>query len=319
MSITHRVSPPSRLSDADGATDIGRLARLIEAYAPHDGCFDLAVAGAHAIRRSQKSEELSHSVQQSSLCIVAKGAKSVILGRETYEYDSSRMIVFSVDVPVASQVLRASRAEPFLCLRLDLDIKKVSELVLKVFPEGLPKDHVHSAVSVAKMDGRIVDAAARLMETLAQSGDAELIAPLIYDEIIIRLLRSPIGPGLAQVSMRDTSSYGVGRAVSWLHANFAKPMQVEELAALAHMSASAFHQHFKSTTSMSPLQYQKALRLQEARRLMLSRMLDAGSASQLVGYMSASQFSREYGRFFGAAPTKDIPRLRERMGMAPQE
>lgn len=319
MSIAHRASPSSRLSDRDGAVGIERLGRLIEAYAPHDGCFDLAVPGAHAIRRSQTNEELSHSVQQSSLCLVAQGAKSVTLGRETYEYDSSRMIVFSVDVPVSSQVMRASHAEPFLCLRLDLGVKKIGEHVLKAFPDGLPRVNEPSAISVAKMDDRIVDAAARLMETLSQPGDAELIAPLVFDEIIIRLLRSPIGPRLAQISMRDTGAYGVARAVSWLHANFSKPVQIEDLAELVHMSASSFHQHFKSVTSMSPLQYQKALRLQEARRLMLSKMLDAGSAIQLVGYASASQFSREYGRFFGSAPTKDKPRLREMMGMASNE
>ncbi|HME42759.1 MAG TPA: AraC family transcriptional regulator, partial [Syntrophorhabdales bacterium] len=133
----------------------------------------------------------------------------------------------------------------------------------------------------------------------------------VIDEILIRVLRSPIGVRVAQIGLADSGVHGVAKAVSWLRDNFSQPMKVEELAELAHMSISSFHQHFKSVTSMSPLQYQKVVRLQEARRLMLSAMMDANAASRQVGYLSASQFSREYGRFFGSAPTRDIARLRE--------
>jgi transcriptional regulator GlxA family with amidase domain len=139
------------------------------------------------------------------------------------------------------------------------------------------------------------------------------------DEIMIRLLRSPIGVRVAQVGLAESGVWGVAKAASWLRANFSQPMRVEELAKLANMSVSTFHQHFKSVTSMSPLQYQKVLRLQEARRLMLSPMMDAGSASRHAGYLSASQFSREYGRFFGSAPTKDIAKLRDQVGAAAGE
>jgi AraC-like DNA-binding protein len=298
---------------------MGALAGLIKAYTPHDGTFELHVPGLHVIRRSRTAAELTHGVQQSALCIVAQGAKSVMLGPEVYEYDAARMIAFSVDVPVASRVTRASSAEPFLCLRLDLDPQRVAALVLKAFPNGLPRVADYGAVCVAQADARIVDAAVRLVGLMAQPGDAELIAPLVVDEILIRLLRGPIGARIAQIGLAETGVYGVEKAVSWLRANFSRPMRVEELAELAHMSVSSFHQHFRSVTSMSPLQYQKALRLQEARNLMLSKMMDAGSASQLVGYVSASQFSREYGRFFGAAPTKDISGLRERMGASADE
>ena len=142
-------------------------------------------------------------------------------------------------------------------------------------------------------------------------GDAELLSPLIVDEILIRLLRSPIGIRVAQMGFAESSVDRIAKAVSWLRSNFSQPMKVEELAELVHMSVSSFHEHFKSVTSMSPLHYQKVLRLQEARRLMLSSMMDAGTASQRVGYLSASQFSREYSRFFGNAPTKDIARLRQ--------
>ena len=301
------------------APNVVRLASLIKAYAPHDGTFELRIQGVHAIRRSRTYTELVHGVQQSAVCIVAQGEKSVMVGREVYEYNPSRIIVFSVDVPVASQVTRASLSEPFLCLKLDLDPQRVASLVLKVFPRGLPPVHESDGVYVGQADTNIINAAIRLIELMAQPGDAELLGPLVVDEILIRLLRSPIGVRVAQVGLAESGVWGVAKAVSWLRANFSQPMKVEELAKLANMSVSSFHQHFKAVTSMSPLQYQKVLRLQEARRLMLSPMMDAGSASRSVGYLSASQFSREYGRFFGKAPTKDVIRLREQVGAGVDE
>lgn len=312
--------PPTQgdVQDSRGL-NVTKLASLIKAYAPHDGSFELRIPGVHAIRRSRTYAELVHGVQQSALCIVAQGEKSVMVGREIFKYAPSRIIVFSVDVPVASQVTRASLSEPFLCLKLDLDPQEVAKLVLKVFPQGLPTVHESGGVSVGQADAHTIDASIRLIELMAQPGDAELLAPLVVDEILIRLLRSPIAVRVAQIGLANSGVFGVAKAVSWLRANFSQPMRVEELARLANMSVTSFHQHFKSVTSMSPLQYQKVLRLQEARRLMLSPMMDAGTASRNVGYMSASQFSREYGRFFGNAPTKDITRLREQVGAAAHE
>ena len=287
--------------------DTARLARLIAAYAPHDGTFDLRVPGVHASRFSRVSKECVHALSVSSLCIVPQGAKTVIVGDGVYEYNASRMIVFSVALPVAAQVTRASQSEPYLSLRLDLDPHKIAELVLKVFPRGLPLVQERSAVYLTAADPGIVNAATRLMECLAQPGDAELIAPLVVDEILIRLLRSPIGVRVAQMGFAESSVHRVAKAISWLRDNFHQPMKVEDLAEMVHMSVSSFHEHFKSVTSMSPLHYQKVLRLQEARRLMLSTMMDAGTASQRVGYLSASQFSREYSRFFGSAPAGTSP------------
>jgi AraC-like DNA-binding protein len=291
--------------------DTAELARLIAAYAPHDGSFELRIPGVHAIRFSRINKECLHGLRLPSLCIAAQGAKTVIVGQEVYEYDASRMIVFSVALPVAAQITQASFAEPYLALKLDLDPLKISELVLKVYPHGLPPVQERRAVYVAPVDMSIVNAATRLMECLAQPGDAQLIAPLVADEILIRLLRSPIGVRVAQMGFAESSVHRLARAISWLRDNYSQPMRVEELAEMVHMSISSFHEHFKSVTSMSPLHFQKALRLQEARRLMLSTAMDAGSASQRVGYLSASQFSREYSRFFGSAPTKDIARLRK--------
>jgi AraC-like DNA-binding protein len=310
------VSPQQ---SSNGATaivpDVAKLARLLAAYAPHDGSFELRIPGVHASRFSRVNNECVHALRLPSLCIIAQGAKSVIVGDEVYEYDATRMIVFSVALPVAAQVIRASAAEPYLSLKLDLDPHKIAELVLKVYPHGLPPAQGRSAVYITPAEASVINAGTRLMECLAKPGDAELVAPLVIDEILIRLLRSPIGVRIAQMGFAESSVHRVAKAISWLRENFSQPMKVEELAELVHMSVSSFHEHFKSVTSMSPLHYQKVLRLQEARRLMLSTVMDAGAASQRVGYLSASQFSREYSRFFGSAPTKDIARLRQESGI----
>jgi AraC-like DNA-binding protein len=287
-----------------------KLARLVAAYAPHDGVFELRIPGLHLSRATRINKECVHALRLPCLSIIAQGAKTVIVGQEVYEYDPSRMLVYSVALPVAAQVTQARPSEPYLGLRLDLDPHKVAELVLKVFPQGLPPVQERSAIYITEVDASIVNSAARLMECLAQPGDVELLAPLVVDEILIRLLRSPIGVRIAQMGFTESSVHRIAKAISWLRANFSQPMKVEELAELVHMSVSSFHEHFKSVTSMSPLHYQKVLRLQEARRLMLSAMMDAGSAGQRVGYLSASQFSREYSRFFGSAPTRDIAKLR---------
>ena len=313
MRINGKVASRRQAGNGAGPSelDAAKLARLIAAYAPHDGSFELRIPGLHASRFSRTNTECAHALRLPSLCIVAQGAKTVIVGQEVYEYDPSRMLVFSAALPIAAQITQASHSEPYLALRLDLYPHKIAELVLKVYPHGLPPVQERSAVYVTPVDVSIVNAATRLVECLAQPGDTELLAPLVVDEILIRLLRGPIGVRVAHMGFAESSVYRVAKAISWLGANFSQPMKVEDLAGLVHMSVSSFHEHFKSVTSMSPLHYQKVLRLQEARRLMLSTMMDAGSASQRVGYLSASQFSREYSRFFGNAPTKDIARLRQ--------
>jgi AraC-like DNA-binding protein len=299
----------ANVANADSDTD--KLARLLAAYAPHDGSFDMRIPGLMVSRLSRVEKACVHALRVSSLCIVAQGAKTVIVGDQVYEYDASQMIVFSVALPVAAQVTRASASEPYLSLRLELDPHKIAELVLKVYPRGLPALQERSAVYLTPVDDCIVDAAIRLMECLAHPGDAELLGPLVTDEILIRLLRSPIGVRVAQMGFAESSVQRIAKAISWLRENYSQPIKIEELAEMVHMSVSSFHEHFKAVASMSPLQYQKVLRLQEARRLMLSAMMDAGAASQHVGYLSASQFSREYSRFFGSAPTRDIARLRQ--------
>ena len=301
--------------DGEDVPDTSKLAGLLAAYAPHDGSFDLRIPGLMVSRISRVNKDCVHALRVSSLCIVAQGGKTVIVGDQVYEYDASQMIVFSVALPVAAQVTQASPSQPYLSLRLELDPHKIAELVLKVYPRGLPPVQERSAVYLTPVDDCIVNAAIRLMECLAHPGDAELLGPLVTEEILIRLLRSPIGIRVAQMGFAESSVQRIAKAISWLRENYSQPMKVEELAEMVHMSVSSFHEHFKAVASMSPLQYQKVLRLQEARRLMLSAMVDAGTASQRVGYLSPSQFSREYSRFFGSAPSRDIARLRQETRM----
>lgn len=301
---TRNERPATRL-------DIAELAKLISLHAPYDGVFPLRVSGVDALRRSHITSEVTYTLQHASVCIVAQGAKSVGIGDRTYRYGAGQIAVFSIDLPVAAQLTRATQSEPYLTLRIALDAEKVATLTTKVFPHGVPRDSESQAIYIGDANEAIVDAANRLLRLMAQPVDAELLGPLAIDEILIRLLRSPMGARIALIGWSESSLQKMAKAVSWLRANYDQPVDVAELAALVNMSVSSFHRQFKAVTSMSPLQYQKTLRLQEARRLMLTTMLDAGSASRRVGYVSASQFSREYARFFGAAPIRDIQRLRK--------
>jgi AraC-like DNA-binding protein len=293
-----------------------RLAHLLAAHTPHDGGFPLRLPGTHAIRFSRMSSEPMYATVGPCVCIVAQGAKAVMLGSEVFEYDAARMLVFAVDLPVSGQVTRASRAEPYLCFRLDLDSARIADLAARVYPDGVAKPADNRGLYVGRATDGIVEAITRLLELMAHPEDAQLLGPLVVDEILIRLLRTPIGSRVAQIGQLKSGVQRIAEAVSWIRANFAQPVTVEEMAAAVHMSASSFHQRFKAVTSMSPLQYQKILRLHEARRLMLFQGMDASDACHRVGYLSASQFSREYSRLFGNAPIKDIARLRQE-GFAP--
>jgi AraC-like DNA-binding protein len=292
-------------------SDIKTLAQLIASLAPYEGSFELRLPGVHAVRISRPHEELTHYVQRASLGIIAQGAKVAMIGDATYPCEAGNLALYSIDVPVASRVTRASAAEPYLVLMLDLDPTKVAELSLKVFPHGIPQVREPLPLKVAEADRYIIDAATRLLELMARPSDAALLAPLAVDEILIRVLSSPLGSRLAHVGQAGSNIDRIAGAVASLRADFDQPASVQALAALANMSVTSFHRQFKAVTGLSPLQYQKALRLQEARRLMLTAMLDAGAAGRRVGYASASQFSHEYTRFFGRAPARDVNRLRE--------
>lgn len=234
-----------------------------------------------------------------------------MLGRDVLEYDPAHVLVFAVDLPVSSHVTRASPGHPYLGFVLSLEPARVADLAARVYPRGVPKAPDNRGLYVGRATDGIVHAVTRLLDLMTQVEDANLLGPLVIDEILIRLLRTPIGPRVAQIGQPRSGVHRMGEAASWIRAHFAQPVKVDEMAASVNMSASSFHQRFKAVTSMSPLQYQKVLRLHEARRLMLFQGVDVNDACFRVGYLSPSQFSREYTRFFGNAPTKDIARLRE--------
>jgi len=297
----------------EGSLDftLKRLARLIDAQVPHDGVFSQRIPGLYASRFSQKTTGVLKTDYLPSLFIMAQGAKSIALGQDVFPFGRAQMFAFPVAMPVEVKATQASPTEPLLGIRLELDPRKIAELILKVYPQGLPPVHRRRAGYVASADPGILDAAKRLMECLAHPGDEALLAPLVMDEILIRVLRSPIGLHIAEMGIEDSGVQRIVKAIAWLRENYAQSMKVADLAEMVHMSESSFREHFKAVTSMSPLQYQKALRLHEARRLMVSGSLDATTASGLVGYGSASQFNRDYSRFFGNPPRRDVARLRQ--------
>jgi AraC-like DNA-binding protein len=312
-----QVAPHDVLAPTSpGALALRGLANLIAHNAPHDGVIPLRLPGTYALRRSQMNTEPAYATLGPSLCLVAQGAKAVMLGSEVFEYDPARMLVFAVDLPVSGQVTRATRRDPFLGFKLDLDAARIAELAARVFPRGVPKSSDNRGLYVARATDDIIDAVTRLLTLMARPDDADLLGPLVVDEILIRLLRTPIGSRVAQIGEPKSGVHRMGEAIAWIRTHFAQPVTVDEMAASVRMSASSFHERFRAVTSLSPLQYQKVLRLHEARRLMLFQDLEAADACRRVGYLSASQFSREYARFFGNTPMKDAARLRAE-GIAP--
>ena len=299
-----------------GAVALRTLASSIARHAAHDGVFPLRLPGTYALRRARIPSEPVHATLGPSLCIVAQGAKVMMLGSDVLEYGAARMLVSAVDLPVTGQVTRASRTDPFLAVRLDLVPARLAALAARVYPHGVPKPSDDRGLYVGDATDAIIEAVTRLLDLMARAEDVDLLGPLVVDEILIRLLRTPIGTRVAQIGEPKSGVHRIARTVSWIREHVAQPVPVDEMAALIEMSPSSFHRHFKAVTAMSPLQYQKALRLHEARRLMLFQQLDASDACHRVGYLSPSQFSREYGRFFGRAPTRDIAWLREE-GFAP--
>lgn len=233
----------------------------------------------------------------------------MMLGKDVLEYDPSRMLVLGVDLPIAGQVTRASHSEPYLGFILQLDPERIAGLAARVYRDGIPKPTDIGAFYVGKTTTGIVDAVTRLLNLLTRPEEADLLGPLVIDEILIRLLQTPIGVRVAQIGKPTSGVRRIAQAVTWIRTHFAQSVTVAQVAASVSMSESSLYEQFKAVTSLSPLQYQKVLRLHEARRLMLFQKMNARDAGQQVGYLSPSQFSREYSRYFGLAPAKDITQL----------
>ena len=268
-----------------------------------------AVSGLSIFRWDQPTEPVS-GLYEPSVCMVMQGAKRVTLGEDTYVYDAEHYLITSIHLPATYQVLKASPAKPFLGLSLALDLQEVSQLMANS-PLPPPRSQQSGrGMGTGNVTPELLDAVHRLVALLETEPDIPILAPLIQREILYRLLTGELGPRLRQIAVAGSQSRQIGRAIQWLKGNFTEPLHIERLASQAGMSVSTFHHHFRSMTALSPLQYQKQLRLQEARRLMLAERLDAASAGFQVGYESPSQFSREYSRLFGAPPLRDIARLR---------
>ncbi|MDN2676458.1 AraC family transcriptional regulator [Janthinobacterium sp. SUN033] len=295
------------------------IAALISRHAPRTGDYATAIGNLTFHRQSSVTESLFHAARP-SVAIIAQGAKDVTLGTETFHYSRMQYLLTSVDLPVQVRVVEASVDKPHLCVVLGIDIADVAALLdsesggdsaaqQKILPAA-------RGISVSDVSPELLDAMLRLVRLLDKPGEIAALAPLIRRELTYRLLNGPVGARLRHMALASSQSHQVGQAIDWIKHHYAQPLRIEHLAGMANMSMSSLHHHFKAITAMTPMQYQKLLRLQEARRLMLVEQIDAGTAGYRVGYASESQFSREYSRQFGRAPMRDVGQVRAQLSGA---
>jgi AraC-like DNA-binding protein len=278
------------------------LASIIARFAPTDGEHATPLSELAVYRFTEPTPPVA-LIYVPSFCVIAQGRKAVVLADETYHYDPIDYMLVSAHVPMTGQVVSASRKSPYLALRITLDTTLVSEIAAEVDAHDAAPLR---AVAVSRLDPSLSSALVRYVSLLDNTPDRRVLAPLVLREIIYRLLVGPQGGRLRQMCAGDGHARRIARALGWLREHFAEHVTIESLARRVRMSPSALHHHFKSVTAMSPLQYQKRLRLHEARRLMIADGLDAAQASYRVGYESPSQFSREYRRVFGAPPRQSV-------------
>jgi AraC-like DNA-binding protein len=265
--------------------------------------------GLHLARASALAEPV-HSILEPSFCVIAQGSKEVLLGEGRYQYDPFNYLLATIDLPSVSRVMDASKERPYLSLRLKLPPALVGSVMVETGHASSPRSADVRAIDVSPLDANLLDAVVRLVRLLDSPDEAPILMPLITREIIYRLLIGAQGGRLRHVAILGGFTPDIARAIQRLRQNFDQPLRVEQLAHDLGMSVSGFHHHFKAVTAMSPLQFQKQLRLQEARRLMLGEDLDATSAAYRVGYNDASHFNREYKSVFGVPPMRDVQRLR---------
>jgi AraC-like DNA-binding protein len=281
------------------------LARKIALHTRKAGEHATAIPGLTLYRRTECTP-CYPATYEPSLNVFVQGRKRVTLGGTTYVCDESTFLLSSLDLPVVSQIIAASEDVPLLSMLLKLDMALVREIVAQQeLPSGDGSLHARG-IAIGKTTVDLLKPCSRLLDLLDSADDTPFLSKLIQREIVYRLLRSPVGGRLRAIATLGDQSNRTAKAVAWLRANYAKPLRVEELASVANMGMSTLHHHFRALTAMSPLQYQKQLRLVAARERMLIEGLDATSAAFEVGYESASQFNREYKRFFGQPPMRDV-------------
>jgi AraC-like DNA-binding protein len=283
-----------------------RVARLT----PFDGTHQTALPSL-ALARGSIPTVCMPTIYQPCLAIVVQGRKRAVLNDEVFHYDALNYLVVSVTLHGMGQVLEATPEHPYLSLRLNLDLEEIARLVLELGDLGPSPAAADRGLFVGRLDEPLLDAVLRMVKLLDTPEDIGVLAPVVQREIYYRILRGDLGSRLVDLAQSEGGSHRIVRAIEWLKQNYAVPLRIEELAGAVHMSSSALHHRFKAVTAMSPLQYQKHLRLHEARRLMFADGIESATAGHRVGYESASQFSREYRRLFGAPPRSEIARLRE--------
>lgn len=271
---------------------------------------DTAIPGVRLARRTSPTPPCSVTYSP-SIIVVAQGSKRVDLGANTFYYDSSRFLLTSLDLPALASVEAASEAEPCLAMIINIEMPLVRELLAQEEWTGAEPSSNMSAMAVAEASPDFLDACCRLLRLLSNPGDIPIMGGLIQREIVYRVLRSAEGARLRAIATQGEQGHRTAKAIAWIRTNFHQPLRMEELAQVAGMAVSTLHHHFRALTAMSPLQYQKQVRLQVARSRMLMDGIDANAAAFEVGYESASQFSREYSRFFGQPPVRDVRILRQ--------
>ncbi|MDB5620496.1 AraC family transcriptional regulator [Tardiphaga sp.] len=289
------------------------LTAIVARFAATDGPCDSAIGGLFFSRQSAPTT-YHHVAQWPCFALVLQGAKTLELGADVYRYGVGDYLVVSLDLPVASRVIEASVEQPFLGLGMAIDPARLKEVMARIdfVPQAVTPDGMRGvAVHVAPPE--LLDATLRLLRLLDRPQDIAALAPLLEQEILYRLLTGPLGPRLLQIATADTPSNRIARAIDWLREHFSRPLRIEELAEQVGMSVSSLHHHFKAVTALTPMQFQKQLRLHEARRLMLVERMDVGTAGYSVGYQSPSQFSREYSRLYGLSPMRDASAARLQM------
>ena len=291
------------------ASDTSRLASAVSLVVSSD-CDQITAVPGLSLHRRKSATSPMHCIYGLGIGVTLQGCKQVMVGDEVLTYAPGQSMVSSVDLPVISNVTQASVAHPFLGMMLTFDSATVMQVAERMQLSQRMRDDAFRPITVQALDAGVLDALRRLVDLLGEPELLETVAPLIKEEIIARLLSGAHGPQLLHVIAAGSPSLHIAKTVAWLKVNFRQALRMDDLAAHAHMSPSTFRQHFRAVTGMSPLQYQKQLRLQAARQLMLSQNVDASSAGGLVGYESSSQFSREYSRLFGEPPQRDIKRIR---------
>ncbi len=286
------------------------LCKSIARLAGRDDRTETAVSGLSFFWRSEPTQPYS-AMYDPCICVAVQGAKRVVLGSDEYVYDARHFLITPINLPTVVQILKASPEKPFLGMVLKLDMRILAELMVD---SGLPNPQMQqpgTAMATGRVTQPLLDAFQRLVRLLGEPRDIPVLAPIIKREIFYRLLVGEQGMRLRQMASAGSQGNKIARAIEWLKENFTRPLRIEDLATQINMSTSTFHHHCRVMTAMSPLQYQKWLRLNEARRLMLTNHMDAATAAFQVGYESPSQFSREYSRLFGAPPLRDIMSLRQ--------